>query len=116
MASVKIVSMRTRGVTGKVKAYFTLSLGALDVEDMKLIDGDNGVFVGFPTKKIVRDGQKDDYIPLVRLARGSDKKYTDSAQALYDEILTAAQDEYARRGGEALTASTKPENTDDLPF
>lgn len=117
MASVKIVSMRTRGVTGKVKAYFTLSLGSLEIEDMKLIDGDNGPFVGFPVKKIQRPGQKDDYIPLVRLAKGSDKRYTESAQALYDEVLKAAQDEYARRGGEALTASTKTEQEDDdLPF
>ena len=119
MANVKIVSMRTRGVTGMVKAYFTLSLGALEIEDMKLIDGRNGVFVGFPVKKVVVEGEKDKYIPLVRMAKGSDKRYTESAQALYDDILKSALEEYERRAGETLTAAsaaTTEEDTDELPF
>lgn len=120
MANVKIVSMRTRGVTGMVKAYFTLSLGAIEIEDMKLIDGRNGVFVGFPVKKISKEGEADRYLNLVRMAKGSDKKFTESAQKLYDEILNTALAEYERRAGEALAAApaATPEDNgeDDLPF
>ena len=106
--------MRTKGTYGKVKAYFTLSLGILDIEDMRLVDGQNGLFTSFPSKKISKEGEPDKYVDLVRLARDSEGKLTESSKKFYDEILETARKEYSRRSGEELVATV--EEDDDLPF
>lgn len=112
MANIKILKMRTRGITGKVKAYFTVAIGPLEVDDMKLIDGTNGMFISFPSKKYTKPGEGEKYIDVVRLTR-SDGKYTKASQDLYNDIFKVAMEEYERREGE-VSASSSVE--DDLPF
>lgn len=119
MATVKIKQMKTRGTFGKVKAYVSVSLGAIEIEDIKLVDGVNGLFISFPSKKISKEGEEARYVDVVRFARDSEGKFTSSAQDLYNQIFQAIIAEYERRGGEELTVSKttgEDENTDDLPF
>lgn len=115
MSKVTIVNMRTNKVLGKVKAFFSANLGAIEFDDLRLIDGSNGLFVGFPSKKIKTKAGEEKYIDLVRLARNSEGKLTESASKLYEEILDAAQKEYERREGTTATAAESTED-DDLPF
>lgn len=114
MATTSIKNMRTRNMFGKVKAFFTLSFGPIEVDDLRLIEGSNGLFVGFPSKKIKAKDGTEKYIDLVRLSRDSEGDLTESAQKVYDEIFAAAKKEFDRREG-ATTASA-PEDSDDLPF
>lgn len=114
MASVKIKFMRTKNLKGAVKAFFTADLGTLSIEDMKLVEGSNGRFLGFPSRSYEANGETK-YADIVRLARDANGKYTSTAQALYDQILVAALAEYDKQGS-PVGASTQDEDTDDLPF
>lgn len=115
---ITIPKMRTKGVNGKILAYFTLSLGALEIEDMKLIDGANGIFVGFPTKKVEKPGEAAKWYDIVRLARDTEGQLTNSAQDFSNEVLKLAVEEFNRRGGKAplAEASVDAEDSNDLPF
>ena len=114
MSKVTIPNMRTNKVTGKVKAFFTVSIGSVEIDDLRLIDGSNGRFVGFPSKKIKTKTGEEKYIDLVRLARDSEGKLTDSSKKVYDEILEAANKEYDRREG--VTTTNDSDEDGDLPF
>lgn len=113
MSKVKVVKMRVMQKPGNLKAFFTLSLGVLDVEDMKLLDGSNGLFIGFPSRKYEANGETK-YADIVKLARNAEGKLTDSAKELYDLIINAATAEYEKLGGSVAVA--QPDEDDDLPF
>ena len=113
MSKVKVVKMRVMQKPGNLKAFFTTSLGVLDVEDMKLLDGSNGLFIGFPSRKYEVGGETK-YADIVRLARTPEGKLTDTAKELYDTILTAATAEYEKLGGAVV--AVEEEDSDDLPF
>ena len=114
MANVKIKFMKTKNLKGATKAFFSVDLGVLEITDMRLIDGSNGMFLGFPSRSYETGGETK-WADFVRLARDSNGKYTSGAQALYDQILNAATAEYEKVAG-TVSASTQDEDTDDLPF
>lgn len=111
MAHVTIVKMRTRAGTGKLKAFFTVAIDALEIDDMRLIFGDKGPFVGFPSKKITRQDGSDSWINTVRLRTDDQGQATEASKQLFKQITDAALAEYNRRGGESAEAEE-----DDLPF
>ena len=47
---MKIARM-TKGNWGKIKAFFDLDINGIIVKGFKLIDGNNGMFVGSPSVK-----------------------------------------------------------------
>ena len=112
--AVRIKKMRPLESDSKVKAFFSISLGPIDIDDCRLISGKNGLFVGFPSKKVSIRGEET-YLPIVSLSRGSDGSLTSSATKLSDEILEAAKDEYERRGGD-IPSGGLDEEENDLPF
>ena len=114
MASVKIKFMNAKNLKGATKAFFVADLGVLSIENMKLIEGSNGLFLGFPSRSYEANGETK-WVDLVKLARDSNGKYTSQAQALYDSILSAATAEYEKVAG-TVSASTQDEDDDGLPF
>ena len=114
MSKVLIKNMRTKNLKGALRAFFTADLGTLSVEDMKLVEGSNGLFLGFPSRSYEVSGETK-YADIVRLARDSNGKYTPAAQTLYDAILAAVVTEYEKQGN-TVAASTQDDDTDDLPF
>ena len=113
--AVKITNMRLFGTGGKIKAFFAISLGPLDINDCKLVDGSKGMFIGFPSRKYTDKQGVDKYTDIVSLARNQNGTLTTSAQKLADEVLEAALAEYKRRGGEEAALVNRGEE-DDLPF
>jgi DNA-binding cell septation regulator SpoVG len=117
MSEVKINKMRVRGVTGNLKAFFVLSIGELEIDDMRLVDSVNGLFVAFPSKRFKRQDGTDGWVDIVRLTRNSDGSLSDGAAKTRDNILSAAKEEYQRRTGDELASNTAAtDNNDDLPF
>jgi len=114
----KIDYMRTQRVTGKIKAYFTLILGSppIEIRDMRLIEGKNGTFVAFPSKKGQRTDGTEAYFDIVSVQRGSDKEPTQEALDFMKEVVDAAVAEYTRKTGDALDTSKDEGSDDDLPF
>ena len=112
--AVKVKKMRPLENDGKVKAFFSISLGPIDIEDCRLIEGKNGFFVGLPSKKVTLRSVEEAYLPIVSLSKGSDGTFTASATKLATEILEAAKEEYERRGGTVPSGGLDEE--DDLPF
>jgi len=97
---------------GKTRAFFTVSVDGFEIEGMKLIEGKNGLFVGFPSRsyKSPKDGTT---------------KYTDvvkvTSKSTYQEIVEAAKAEFARKEGTTTAKSTSGVSLDDdddseLPF
>ena len=115
MPQVAIKSMRTRNNTGnKLKAFFTAVVGPLEIDDMRLIDGANGPFVGFPSKKFTRqDTQKEEWINIVKPVRDGEGNIVAEAKGLLNTITNLAVEEYNRRSGETLSTVA---TSDDLPF
>lgn len=111
MAQVRIKFMSTKNLKGALRAFFTADLGVLSIKGMKLLEGSNGYFLGFPSEAYEADGETK-YSDFVRLARNDDGKYTSQAQTLYNQILEAALKEYEKQGG----APAKVDDTSDLPF
>ena len=103
--------MSTKNLKGALRAFFTADLGVLSIKGMKLLEGSNGYFLGFPSESYEADGETK-WSDFVRLARDDAGKYTSQAQVLYDQILSAALTEYEKQGGTTKTQ----ESTDDLPF
>lgn len=46
-----IKNMRAVDNCGKTLAFFTLNVQGVEIYDLTLVDGKEGVFVGFPSKK-----------------------------------------------------------------
>ena len=118
---LKITTMRTKGCVGKIKAYFGVSFGDLVVNDLRLIEGANGMFVAFPSRPYKNRAGEQKYADVVSWSRTAEGILTESAQELHNEILALAQEEFERRSGETLetadaTASKNDDNDDDLPF
>ena len=117
---LKITSMRTKGCVGKIKAYFSVSFGDIIVNDLRLIDGANGLFVAFPSRQYTTRANEKRYAEVVAWSRSTEGALTDGAEELQNEILTLAQEEFERRGGDTLETVSKSaaadEDSDDLPF
>jgi len=116
---LKIVSMRTKGCVGKIKAYFSVSFGDFIINDLRLIVGANGPFVAFPSRAYKNAAGEQKYAEVVAWSRTAEGSFTDSSQALQLETLTLATSEFERRTGEPLTATAaiaQTEEDDDVPF
>lgn len=106
---MSIKRMRTMGTTGKLKAFFTAEIGDLVIDDLRLIHGKNGPFVGFPSKKVTFKDGREDYVDIVRPVKDDEGKYLNPD--FVDTLTRLAVEEYERRTKESL------DNTDDdLPF
>lgn len=112
MATVRIKFMSTKNLKGALRAFFTADLGVLSIKGMKLLEGTNGYFLGFPSEAYEADGETK-YSDFVRLARNDDGKYTSQAQVLYDQILDAALTEFKKHD---TVKSSAQDSTNDLPF
>lgn len=115
MNNIRVVRMRTRGISGKVKAYFSIAIGPIEIEDMKLIDGANGLFIAFPNKKYSKPGEGDKYAEIVKLTRDSAGKYTKGSIDLYEKIFKIVVEEFTRREGE-VSVEASASDEDELPF
>lgn len=110
--SVKILKMNKVNL-GKTRAFFTAAIGELEVEGLKLVEGKNGMFVGWPSRSY--ESPKDGSTKWVNIVQTSNKK-------LQSEITEAAMAEYERREGAKVAAKTadlslEDETEDeDLPF
>jgi DNA-binding cell septation regulator SpoVG len=108
---ISIKRMRTMGTTGKLKAFFTAEIGELIVDDLRLIHGRNGPFVGFPSKKVTFKDGREEYVDIVRPLKDDEGKYLNPE---FMETLTkVAIEEYERRTKESLSDNNED---DDLPF
>jgi DNA-binding cell septation regulator SpoVG len=114
--NVKVKRMRTRGATGALKAFFTVSLGPVDVEDMRLLENRDGeLFIGWPSKKITKgDDGTTSWFEIVRLAKDGEGNLSPAAKEVRDTILKLAIEEYQRRMREPVEVAGGVD--DDLPF
>ena len=84
-AKYSIENMRAVDNCGKTLAFFTLDVDGVKIYDLTLVDGKDGVFVGFPSKQ-VKDGK---YYYTVWI---SDKKERETVAELAEteyNIITA---------------------------
>lgn len=112
--NVAILKMRTRGTTGPLKAFFTVRVGPFDIDDMRLLVGRNGPFVGFPSKKYTKQDGEDAYAHIVKLAANEFGEILPEGRTIQKNILDAALAEFERRSSEVIEAPA--EEDDDLPF
>lgn len=64
------VRVYLRNGSDKLKAFASATVdGALVVNDLKIVDGQNGLFVGMPSRKVAEGKYKDMVFPLTREAR-----------------------------------------------
>jgi stage V sporulation protein G len=115
---VKIVRMNLLKTDSKVKAFFSAVVGDFEINDLKLVEGEKGLFVGMPSRSYKDKTNQTKYQNIVTLTNTK----------TYNELVEAAIIEYERRTGSSV-ASTRnlklddeeetvgaSENTDDLPF
>jgi DNA-binding cell septation regulator SpoVG len=115
--NVKVKRMRTRGATGALKAFFTVSLGPVDVEDMRLLENRDGeLFIGFPSKKITKSDGTTSWFEIVRLSKDGEGNLSPTAKEAKETILKLATEEYQRRMREPVTTTATGGVDDDLPF
>ena len=88
------ISRMNKGEWGKVRAFFDLETEGLTIKGFKVVQGSDGLFVGFPSQKD-KEGEYKDTV------------YAD--KTLKQKINQLALDYYNRVG------SSKSEE-DDLPF
>lgn len=109
--SAKILKMNVVNL-GKTKAFFTVAIDGFEIEGMKLVEGNKGLFVGFPSRSY--KSPKDETTKWVDIVRVTSK-------ATYSEILEAAKAEFARREGALpVTASNvtldDEDDNEEFPF
>jgi len=108
--AVQILRLRKVDL-GKTKAFFTAVIGDWEIEGLKLVEGKNGFFVGWPSRSY--DSPKDGTKKWVNIVQTSNK-------GLQSELTEAAVAEYERREGTSTakvsSVSLDDEDTEDLPF
>ena len=97
----------SKGDWGKVKAYFTLITGyGFLINGMRLIEGTNGLFVGYPSKQKKKEDGSSEYDQVVR---PMDK---DIANGVQEEAIELYENNYGKNSVE----KTVEEYDDDVPF
>jgi DNA-binding cell septation regulator SpoVG len=107
--SVQILRLRKVDL-GKTKAFFTAVIGDWEIEGLKLVEGRNGFFVGWPSRSY--DSPKDGTKIWVNIVQTSNKE-------LQNKLTEAAVAEYERREGttaKASSVSLDDDDSEDLPF
>ena len=80
------ISRMNKGSWGKIKAFFDIETGdGFTIKGFKLVEGENGIFVGFPSKKN-DDGEYHDTV-------WADKEVKDNVTALAKEALNNPSEE-----------------------
>ncbi len=71
MAEITEVRIFKSKMDGTIKAYASVTLdGEFVVKGLKVLEGENGLWVGMPGKKDLRSGEfKDTFHPITREAR-----------------------------------------------
>ncbi|MCI7223658.1 MAG: septation regulator SpoVG [Fusobacterium gastrosuis] len=88
-----VTDVRIKKVTeekfGKLKAYVDITLdGCLVIHGLKLMEGENGIFVAMPSRKMFNNEYKDIVHPINSDLR---KHITDVIKEKYDEPEEAAE-------------------------
>jgi DNA-binding cell septation regulator SpoVG len=108
--------MYTKGANQSLKAFFSASIGPFMINDMRLIEGSKGMFVGFPSKKYTTADGVDRWSEYVSFVRDSTGKYVPDAAKLANQLLEAAVAEYERRQQDVAKPAAAVAEDDDLPF
>ena len=94
------VERMNKGSWGKVKAFFDLQTeDGFTIKGFKLVEGTNGLFVGFPSQK------------------GSDDEYHDTVwveKEVREQVIELAKREYESSTEQEQELPVMP--TEDLPF
>ena len=102
MYSVK--NWRKNNGKGRTMGWFTLVANDLEINDMSLVEGDKGNFVGFPQRKYEKDGETK-YASIVYIPDEQRRwAFSDWAVKELDKIIGVEPD--PQRGTDA----------DDIPF
>ena len=94
------IERMNKGSWGKIKAFFDLQTeDEFTIKGFKLVEGTNGLFVGFPSQK------------------GSDDEYHDTVwveQEVREQVIELAKSEYESSTEQEQELPVMP--TEDLPF
>ena len=89
---------------GKLKAFFSVDLGTkLVIRDCKLVEGENGLFVGMPSRQYEHNGQT---------------KWSNIVQILDKSLLEEIQDAAIKEYGYSPSQGPEPraDEEPDFPF
>ena len=108
------IERMTKGNWGNVKAFFDLKTedGFL-ITGMKIVDGVNGKFVGFPSKKNEQEGK---YSEIVRAEKETREKAEKLALEYYDNQTEEAFNEIPGAFDNEKTTEEPDGATEDIPF
>ena len=108
------IERMTKGNWGNVKAFFDLKTedGFL-ITGMKIVDGVNGKFVGFPSKKNEQEGK---YSEIVRAEKDTRDKAEKLALEYYNTQTDEAFNEIPGAYDNEKTTETTDKTTEDIPF
>ena len=122
--NLKIQRMN-KGEWGKIKAFFDLETSeGLVVKGFKLVQGINGLFVGFPSQK----GNDDEYYDTVWAEKDLREELSQLAIDYFGQDIMSQQDDTQRSNGikdtsgfadqptASTTSSPDPITDDDIPF
>ena len=108
------IERMTKGNWGNVKAFFDLKTedGFL-ITGMKIVDGVNGKFVGFPSKKNEQEGK---YSEIVRAEKETREKAEKLALEYYENQTEEAFNEIPGAFDNEKTTEETDKTTEDIPF
>ena len=89
---------------GKLKAFFTLKLSSgMEIRDLKLIDGPNGEFVGFPSREFTdKEGVKK-YTNIVHIPdRERNNVFQEAVMKVLEPHRSGAAAQAEESGGEPV--------------
>ena len=96
------IERMNKGDWGKIKAFFDLQTeDGFTIKGFKMVEGTNGMFVGFPSQK-----NKDD-------------EYNDTVWAdkdVKDQVTELAKREYESPSAHQMAEQEVPFKTEDVPF
>tara|TARA_R110002020_G_scaffold227619_1_gene438302 strand:- start:81 stop:398 length:318 start_codon:yes stop_codon:yes gene_type:complete len=103
------IERMNKGSWGKVKAFFDVQTQeGFTIKGYKLVEGINGMFVGFPSEKSTKDGE---YRDTVWAERELKDKVTDLANKVYSsDAGVKSQDNFIEK------AKTQQNTDEDIPF
>tara|TARA_Y100000310_G_C20117591_1_gene549980 strand:- start:217 stop:549 length:333 start_codon:yes stop_codon:yes gene_type:complete len=110
---MKIERMK-KGSWGNIKAFFDLRTedGFL-ITGMKIVDGVNGMFLGFPSKKNEQEGK---YSEIVRAEKETREKAEKLALEYYNAYTEEAFNEIPGAFDTEKTPEVVDKTTEDIPF
>ena len=96
------IERMNKGSWGKIKAFFDLQTeDGFTIKGFKMVEGTNGVFVGFPSQK------------------NNDDEYHDTVWAdkdVKEQVVELAKREYENPSVHQMAEQEVPIKTEDVPF